>query len=104
MMDCRICEKQHKIMVPIISMNGTAPQDLQSDLLNAVHAINDAEKALLTAQPNGRDYQNLSGGIGRALAQHSTRLDALDRIRRELTEMLDHVQTFIEWKEERDAV
>jgi len=98
-MNCPFCEVEHAVTVPQINLNGTHPQDLREEVLRALEAVRDAEKALLDACPNGRDYQGLSGAAAIALSQHSHRLDAIERIKRELDEILGHIQAVIDHRE-----
>jgi hypothetical protein len=98
MNNCPFCEKEHTIIVPLISINGTAPEDLRDQVTGALKALTDAERAMLQACPNGRDYQNGAGAAGLARTQHAYRLDAITRIQRELGEILDHIQAVIDFK------
>jgi len=101
--DCRICERIHNVAVPIINLNGTAPEDLELALRGAMRQIHEASEAVILAGPNGRDYQHASGLLALALSQHAQRIDSLERIYRELAEILYHVQTYIDWQEQRNG-
>jgi hypothetical protein len=97
---CLDCQIQHRVVVPHINLNGTAPQLLREDVQNALDAVREATRRLLAACPNGRDYQGLTGQASIALAEHAHRLEAIDRIQRDLEEILGHIQNVIDQRAE----
>jgi len=89
------------VTVPAINLNGTAPEDLFNQVMAALEATRNAYRLMLEACPNGRDYQTaIPGTASAALQQHSLRLERLQRIERELKEIVEHVQAVIDYKAE----
>ena len=99
--ECPFCEVEHKVAVPQIHSNGTAPQDL----LESVQAVLSANRKTLTALgqafPNGRDYYLVPGAYEVVRVQWDARVQALQRMEVDLVEIRDHIQTVIDFQEER---
>jgi queuine/archaeosine tRNA-ribosyltransferase len=77
-----------KLAIPTIHMNGTAAQDLLSDICAALEAIRNAEEAMKAVCPNGRDYYPQGpDAIQEALRQHANRLHNLRAVYSELEEI-----------------
>lgn len=95
-MTCPFCEKEHAVIVPSISLNGTSAQDLLAQTNDFACAIQEAIRiADLKANPNARDYPNFS----LALTEHRERYDALQKISSDLYEIQEHIQAVIDYKE-----
>lgn len=97
-MTCPFCKFDHKIMVPTIHNNGTAAEDLRDELHAAVQALAYLIARLVAASPNARDYYPQGNdAITRVQAEHIIRLENIQAVGRELTEMRGHVQTVIDY-------
>jgi hypothetical protein len=73
------------IIKPIINLNGTAPQDLLDQHMNAIAALRSAISLLQAAAPNGRDYQAIKPDVfSAALNAHRDRLDRLESVMSDL--------------------
>jgi len=76
------------LAVPTIHLNGTSRESLMDRLRDAMDAIIEAEKALMQACPNGRDYYPQGpDAIQEALRQHANRLHNLRAVYIELMEI-----------------
>lgn len=80
------------VQVPTVHLNGTARQELQEQLLGAIHAVDAATAALCKAAPNARDYyvkSNVAAML--AAAEHRARLGKLAEVKAELHTMMEAV-------------
>lgn len=77
-----------KLAIPTIHLNGTAREELLSQLCDAITAIMAAMDTLAKACPNGRDYYPQGpDAIQEALRQHANRLHNLKAVLDELNEI-----------------
>jgi hypothetical protein len=82
------------LILPTVHLNGTSKEQLFEDLFNALDAIRVAQEAIQKTAPNGRDYYPQSGNaLQQALAQHASRIRALDTVYDELHAIAEHVQS-----------
>lgn len=88
--ECPICRVAHSVCVPTVHLNGTAAEDLHSQLDAAVDALRDALAAMNRAHPNGRDYYP-TNDVQRSIKEHCLRAEKLIEIAAELVQMRDHV-------------
>jgi hypothetical protein len=98
---CEFCNCNHEIAVPTVHMNGTSASELLRQLDEAVAAVRQAIDCTLNAEPNSRDYYVQPGGPRIVMHQHRVRVELLGKVLKELTEMRDHVQAVIDFKEGR---
>ncbi|MFB1500789.1 hypothetical protein [Thiocapsa sp. N5-Cardenillas] len=88
-----------ELQMPCIHMNGTSPDNLIEDWIQARAAVEAAMDAVARCGPNMRDYYPLeSGSWERALHQHEARWKQLHAISEELLSMAMKVQAI---KDER---
>jgi hypothetical protein len=76
---------------PLIHLNGTHRDDLYVMYSNAVAAVREAQRSLVEASPNARDYYLTPGAIRMAEDEHAERMRKLGVVVRELEELLAHV-------------
>lgn len=101
---CQFCHVTHKVVVPTVHLNGSPAVNLRDDLAVAIGAMRDAQRRMVEAAPNGRDYYVQGNDAARlVMAQHERRCMDLNRILTELEEMRDHVQAVIDFKEQQRA-
>jgi hypothetical protein len=82
------------LVLPTIHLNGTSKEELFNDLSNALYAIQLARECVQATAPHGRDYCTKSGNaLQQALAQHASRLRALQTVYDELQAIAEHVQS-----------
>ena len=80
------------MMKPTIHLNGTHPDALEEQLLNASMALRLAALALGEAYPNARDYYPQGPhALAEALADHDARVRSILRVREEIEALLEHV-------------
>lgn len=80
------------LAIPTIHPNGTPHERLVEQLSNAVHALDDALKAIAEAEPNGRDfYPQGPDAIGHALEQHRQRLRAVHQVRNDYYKLWESI-------------
>jgi hypothetical protein len=72
------------IVLPIIHSNGTAPDRLIADLVEAADKLKDAYDKMKQCAPNGRDYYPEAGRMEKAESQHRRRLLAIQDLYEEL--------------------
>ncbi len=77
--------------LPTIHKGGTSKDGLLELYYEARGAINDAIAAVQFAAPNGRDYLFEDRAIVEAVKEHVARIEALERVRDELTLIIDHI-------------
>lgn len=78
--------------VPTIHLNGTSRERLFEPLIEALNALRTATEKVAATAPNGRDYYPQGeGAIDDALRQHRRRMQDLEAIQRELTEIAEAV-------------
>jgi hypothetical protein len=78
------------IIKPIINLNGTAPQDLLDQHMNAIAALRSAISLLQAAAPNGRDYLTIKPDVfTTALNAHRDRLSRLESVIEELEHLVE---------------
>ena len=76
------------LKTPTVHLNGTSVHELESQLENAVHALNGALEALVQATPNPRDYYPQgAGAFQQAIKEHESRLERLRTVDAELMEI-----------------
>ncbi len=77
---------------PTIHRNGTSREELAEQNQNARRAVQEAIKALVAAEPNGRDYYPQGPTvIQAALAEHVNRVSKLAEVLKELEELAEHI-------------
>lgn len=102
--ECPFCRIIHRVVVPTVHLNGTSAKDLYEQLDGAVIVLQEGQRALAEAAPNGRDYYPQGdGAAGRAINAHDFRCMGLNRMLAELTEMRDHVQEVMNFNADRKA-
>jgi hypothetical protein len=81
------------MIYPTVHRNGTAPETLIDDYLDAANAVYAAMEALAKTAPHGRDYypQEDPGALKRATQEHCMRLERLSSVRRELLDLAGSV-------------
>lgn len=80
------------VSIPTIHLNGTSRESLVSDLLDALQALEEAERALQHTCPNGRDYYPQGpGAITEAMRQHTARMGKLYEVRQELSAIAEAI-------------
>jgi hypothetical protein len=85
-------DKPRAIVKPSIHLNGSSPDHLIEELLDASSAVSNAIEAVCKASPNARDYYPLGADAWtRAETEHRDRIAALVRVRDELGELFEHV-------------
>jgi cytidylate kinase len=94
---CAICKnwfyRNDTLKVPTVHLNGTAKSDLVAQLESAIDALFDAERKIAEAEPNGRDfYPQGSNVINQAIAEHVSRLNRIEGVRKELEQILESIQ------------
>jgi hypothetical protein len=99
---CPFCRIVHRVTVPSVHMNGTKDFDLLNQLVGAVEGLRLAQRNLMLAAPNGRDYYPQGQeAMQRVMDQHERRCQDLHRMLTELEEMRDHVQEVVNFETER---
>ncbi len=77
--------EQGPIVVPVINLNGTSPDQLIAECMEAREALRVAISALNRMMPHGRDYQTEPRGVYEsAAAQHRQRIAKVQTIYDEL--------------------
>lgn len=84
-----------KQAVPTVHLNGTSKGELLRQLQEAGHAVLLARDAVCQAAPNARDYyvQPEDGAYNRARDEHYARIQRLQSVYDELSEIADQIQT-----------
>ena len=72
------------LVLPQISINGTAKKQLIEQQCNVMHAASALLKALQEASPHGRDYQHRPAEYQPALEAWSQRWVMIDDLRKEI--------------------
>lgn len=73
------------MIAPRVHMNGDTKGELQRTLIEAVHAIKQAQKALIETSPHARNYYVISdAAYTQARAEHVSRVTRLKDIEDEL--------------------
>jgi hypothetical protein len=80
-----------EVAVPLVHEWGTDPGELAMRVYHAYEAVADALTKLHLAFPDGSDYDGIDT-IDRALNQHSSRMDRLFDVLRELETILDGIK------------
>lgn len=81
------------MLVPTVHLNGTSAENLIRQLIEARRALRNALQAVDETAPNGRDYYPQGdGAIGIATREHLRRLERIQAVLGELTELLEGVQ------------
>jgi hypothetical protein len=81
---------------PRIHLNGTSPNELLRQLLDAKDAVRKAMRALDEAAPNGRDYYPISrDAIKLAQAEHESRWNRLLSVSEELDQLAVYISDHI---------
>ena len=77
--------KDGGLQAPIVHLNGSGMDNLIDGLCGASQALNGAYEVMRRICPNGRDYYPLGAvAMGRAEAEHRSRLERLDAIKAEI--------------------
>ena len=80
------------MMFPTIHLNGSAGDDLLSQVIDAMLALSDAIKAVQAAGPNGRDYYlHGNSAFPRALAEHEERIAKLEAVQTDLVAISESI-------------
>jgi len=83
---------EHGLAFPQVHLNGTSKEALEEGLRDAAAAVEKAREMLQGAAPHGRDYYvQTSAAFTLAQAQHLKRLESLNTIYTELTEVWEAV-------------
>ena len=81
------------MILPRVHLNGTDRTTLLDQNLEALEAVRGAIAALERAQPHSRDYYMLGdGAVQAAIFAHVSRLQELERISRDLQQLVDHLE------------
>lgn len=80
------------IILPTFHLNGSSAQQMAEAYSNALASVDQAMTHLSWTGPHGRDYYVNQNGptYAEARKQHMARMDAIDRIRRDLIILQDH--------------
>lgn len=83
-----------EIVLPIIHLNGTSKEALQTDILTALDKLSEAQAALSAMAPNQRDYYPAPDRDRwqRALLQHQRRMRVLAELRAELVAQWEGIE------------
>ena len=73
----KLTMSKNQIQMPIIHMNGTSPETLLEDNLNALRAIGDALDVIHKMEFNGRDYYPVAGAFEMARDQRQVHIQHL---------------------------
>lgn len=76
------------VATPIVHLNGSSASVLLAANRTAHASISTALDNLKAAEPNGRDYYLVAGRYEVARAEHVARLAALEKVQRELHEII----------------
>ena len=80
------------MMLPTVHLNGTSKGELLQQLCDANSALSAALRALAEAAPNGRDYYPQGAdAIGKAITEHTARLQAIKNVQKEILAIAEHV-------------
>ena len=91
------------MILPTIHLNGTSPEMLKKDYLKTWGILGEARDALQAVEFNGRDYYPQGPEAwAQARAEHRDRFARIDALRAELMEILEHLQTPIDEKAQRE--
>jgi hypothetical protein len=82
-----------------VHLNGTHGPDLLWQLDLALKALRTARDEIMNAAPHGRDYYP-TNQEARAHDEHRRRVERIDGVINELTQMRDHVHESIELREQ----
>jgi len=78
---------------PTIHLNGSSQLSLAAGYEQAYHAIQAAIDAVSETSPNGRDYYPQGqNALTEAVAEHTARLSALGKVKREIEEILESIE------------
>ena len=83
---------EHNVILPTFHLGGSSPRQLAEAYTNALNSIDEAMTHLSWTGPHGRDYYTNADGptYVDARAQHMARMEAIDRIRRDLIILQAH--------------
>ena len=96
---CPFCNATHRVIVPTVHLNGTSAEELRDQLQAAIEALRTAQRMLVQAAPNGRDYYPQGNSATEtAMWRHACRYTDLNRMLSELEEQRDHVQAVLDYK------
>jgi hypothetical protein len=81
---------------PTVHTNGDRAETLLEQYRTALNSVSDAMVALRECTPNGRNYYPISNeAIHVAIAEHSKRVEALQKVYDELLDLAQHVSQFL---------
>jgi hypothetical protein len=81
-------------VIPTLHLNGTSCESLLDQLHIASSSLRTAIEALTDAAPHGRDYHPQGNEAWRkAIQEHVARLEALNRVQKEITEIYEGILT-----------
>lgn len=83
--------------LPLIGINGTAPEALLEQQKAVAHAARKLLEALSDADPNGRDYPDFES----ARAAQVTRAQQVHAIMQDAYAVMEHVQDYLDERELR---
>jgi len=83
---------EHNVILPTFHLNGSSPEHLAAVYTDALNCVETALNAVIGAGPHGRDFYVNRGGptLWDAQQQHQARVDAIDRVRRDLIILQAH--------------
>lgn len=73
--------------IPTLHLNGSGYEALVAELDATIRRLQEAEDALGVIFPNGRDYPQGESAIGEAISEHVARVAAIQKVKRELSEI-----------------
>jgi len=83
---------EHNVILPTFHLNGSSPEHLAAVYTDAINCVETALNSVIGAGPHGRDFYVNRGGptLWDAQQQHKARVEAIDRIRRDLIILQAH--------------
>jgi hypothetical protein len=76
---------------PHVHLNGTSREELLKQQIDVLDAINALDKALIAAQPHGRDYYLTSGAIEQATKEYRANRAHMEAIQANYQSIAEHL-------------
>ena len=99
----KLTMSKNQIQMPIIHMNGTSPETLLEDNLNAFRAIGDALDVIRKMEFNGRDYYPVAGSFEAARDQREVHIQHLRDAKDYFMAICEHCSDEVAAREARRA-
>jgi hypothetical protein len=81
-----------QLVLPQISINGTSRETLVDDLIQILHHIDAATRAMARSMPNGRDYQHHHRSLAAAVTAWMERIETLENLHSEIENYTTAIQ------------